>query len=332
MDTRWRTRLERFNAHWMPWISLAGGVATSLLWRQGIDHVRASVVLASLVGLAILLGLFPPWRRRGNARTRLDTLAWWAAVSLAQNVLWFVTPFYLLATSWTSRNALFSLALVGLLVLFSFDVLLQHRVLRNGRIAAVFVALAGLAAYQLLLPVLSGVAPRHAIYASGALAVASALPLGWRRARGRPRAAAFVLAAALGGALAARLALPWIPPAPMRLVAARFALERDGLEPLAALPSLPVGSAPGYVFVAVEAPRGLHETVRLVVAGQEEATSRPLEVEGGRAGGYRLWQPVPRDSAGRVRIAVVTEGGQIVGSASVEIRAGEPVPGPAQGS
>ena len=69
-----------------PWISLAGGVVTALLWREGIDQIRAAVVLASLAGAITLLLLFPPWSRSratGMAGHRwVRSAAWWATVNL----------------------------------------------------------------------------------------------------------------------------------------------------------------------------------------------------------------------------------------------------------
>ena len=316
-----------------PWISLAGGVVTALLWREGIDQIRAAVVLASLAGAITLLLLFPPWSRSratGMAGHRwVRSAAWWATVNLAQNALWFVIPFYVLSTSWLSRNAAFTLLLLALGVLSCFDVFLRERVLRGRGAAVAFVTPALLAALQLFLPILSGVPPRLTVYASGAVAAIAAAGLAWpdaflRRRPGRRSLGAAALVAALG-ALAGRAALPLLAPAPLRLASATFATGRSGLDPdgpVHVLVAAPKGAA--YVFIALEAPRGLTERVRLVVSGEGEHETRPLEVTGGRSGGYRLWAPVRRDAPGRIRAAVRTEGGQIVGAASIEVVAPEP--------
>lgn len=320
-----------------PWISLAGGAVTALLWREGIDQIRAAVVLASLAGAVTLLLLFPPWGRARVPevadRRWIRSAAWWATVNLAQNALWFVIPFYVLSTSWLSRNAAFTLLLAALGVLSCFDAFLRERVLRGGWAAVAFVTPAVLAALQLFLPILTGVPPRFTIYASGAAAAIAGTGLVApaalvRRSGVRRSLRATALVACLGG-LAGRAVLPLLAPAPLRLASASFALGRSGLDPVLPVQSLVAGTAGGaYVFVALEAPRGLSERVRLVVQGESPHESRSLEVSGGRAGGYRLWAPVRCDVPGRIRATVRTEGGQIVGAVSIEAVAAEPFPVP----
>lgn len=324
------------NRRYGPWLSLAVGAATALLWREGVDQIRAAVVLASLAGAVTLLLLFPPWGRARvpgvGHRQWVRAAAGWATVNLAQNALWFVIPFYVLSTSWLSWNAPFTLLLVGLGVLSCFDAFLRERVLRGRWAALAFVTPALLAALQLFLPMLSGVSPRFTIFASGALASVAGTGLVspgtfLRRAGARQSLAAAAIAALLG-ALAARALLPLLAPAPLRLASGSFALGRAGLDPVSPVATLAAGSAaPAYVFVAIEAPRGLEETVRLVVEGEGHHETRPLEITGGRAGGYRLWAPVSGAEPGRIRATVRTEGGQIVGEISIDVVAPAAAPG-----
>lgn len=317
-----------FNARVMPWVSLASGVGFAVLWREGVDGVRAGFVLASLFGAVTLLVIFPPSRRPTShgVPVWLGDAAWWAAVGLAQNAIWFVLPFYALATSWPSWNAPWTLLLMGLAAISCFDVLLREHLLERPRAAALFVAPVALATFQLFLPVLTGIPPRRAIWGAGAAAAATAVLLVVPRSRPRTLLLAVPIAA-LVGALAGRLLLPLLAPAPMRLVSATFALGRSGLDPAEPVDTLPVGRD-AFVFVAVEGPRGLRETVHLVVG---DVASRPLEVEGGRAGGYRLWEPVRATGEGRVVARVVTDGGQLIGriAAGVEEAAAASAPPPA---
>ncbi|MCW5892709.1 MAG: hypothetical protein KIT14_19530 [bacterium] len=313
------------NARVMPWVSLASGVAFAVLWREGVDGVRAAFVLASLFGAVTLLVVAPPWRRGagGGVATWLGEAAWWATVGLAQNAIWFVLPFVVLATTWPSRNAPWTLLLVALAVISCFDLVLREHLLRRPALTAAFVGPVALTTLQLFLPVLTGVPPRHTAWAAGALAGPAVVLLVVRRGRPVTMVAATLGAAAVG-AVVGRLALPLLAPAPMRLVSATFALGRDGLDPVAPVAALPAGrDEPAYVFVAVEAPRGLHETVHLVIG---DAASRPLAVEGGRAGGYRLWGPVPVPADGTVETKVLTEGGQLVGRVAAGV--GPPAPDP----
>jgi hypothetical protein len=323
------------NRRYGPWASLIVGTATAFLWREGIDQIRAAVVLASLAGAVTLLLLFPPWARaprpEAGRSAWLRSAAWWATVSLVQNALWFVIPFYVLSTTWPSRNAPFTLLLIVLGVLSCFDGFLRDRVVRGGASAVAFVAPALLAALQLFLPMLLGVPPRFTIFASGAVAMLAggclvAPDTLLRRLPTRRMLLAVFCLGALG-AVGARALLPLLAPAPLRFVSARFALGRDQLDPVAPVEELVAGaSEPAFAFVAVEAPRGFRETVRLVVDGDRLRETRPLDIEGGRAGGYRLWAPVRVGEPGRIRATVSTEGGQVVGTASIRVLAPEPGP------
>jgi hypothetical protein len=312
------------------WISLGIGAGTAILWRAGIDQIRAAIVLASLATVVVLLLVAPPWEsarpQAVAARPWLSSAAWWATVVLARNALWFVIPFYVLSTTWPSRNAPFTLLLVVLGVLACFHVFLRERVLRGGGVAVAFVAPALLAALQLFLPMLSGVSPRVTSFASGAIAsvLAGCLAAPDRFLRRLPawRAPVAIAFAAALGAVAGRAALPLLAPAPLRVASARFALGRDGLDPVAPVPALVADATrSAFVFVSVEAPRGLRETVRLVVDGDGGGAreTRTLEISGGRPGGYRLWAPLRAHDPGRIRATVRTEGGQIVGAASIDV-------------
>ncbi len=299
-----------------PWLSLAIGVVTAVLWRRGIDLVRASIVIVSLLAALALLWIAPPWRARERTgwRRRIDAAAGWASVNLAQNALSFVLPFFVLSTTWNSGNLVFTSLLAAAAVASCFDAFMRNRVLHHPIPAAIFVGLALFAAFQLVLPVLSGFAPRHVVWFAGALAgaAASSLVIPGRATRGR-----IALFLALGAAVSAglaRLALPLVPPAPLRLVSATFALGRVGLDPVQPIERLAAGqAAPAYVFVSVEAPRGVFESVRLQVEDGSAHRSRPLGIEGGRTGGYRLWTHVRPALPGVVRATVRTLGGQIVG-------------------
>jgi len=309
-----------------PWLALAGGVVSAFLWREGIDAVRATVLLGSMGGVLVLLHAFPPggeppappaagapWRRW------LDVAAWWTTVNLAQSSLWFAIPFYVVSTSWLSANVVFTALLVGLGVLSCFDVWLHQRVLCHAPVAAAFVAIALLATLQLVLPVLTGFPPRHSIWLAGGLAAAAGASLLRLGGATRRRVALELGAVALAGALLAKLLLPLLPPVPLRFVSGTFALGRDGLEPVSPVESLVAGAdAPAYVFVSIEAPRGVRETVQLELAGRRERASRPLEIEGGRKGGFRLWAEVlPPATPGRVSATVRTLGGQVVGRVAI---------------
>jgi hypothetical protein len=322
---------DAFNSRVAPWLALLTGVASAILWREGVDGVRATFILMSLFATVTLLLLFPPWHEPEGAKVRswLHGAAWWAAVSSAQNALWFVIPFYVVSTSWLSRNAPFTLLLIAFGVLSCFDTFVRDRILRRPGAAAIFVLPAVAAALQLFLPVLTGAPPPLTALVAGAVAAASSAALVLPASLSRRRLVSTLGSGALAGALAMRLLLPLVAPAPMRLASGTFALGRSELDPVDPVEVLGVGAAPAYVFVAVEAPRGMREVVHLVVEdGGAERVTRPLVVEGGRKAGYRLWAEVNPRAPGRIRATVITEGGQVVGAVRAEARAAEPAAAP----
>jgi hypothetical protein len=79
------------------------------------------------------------------------------------------------------------------------------------------------------------------------------------------------------------------------------------------------------VVTSITAPVGLHDRVRLVwsLDGVPFQRSRHIEVVGGRTAGYRVWSvvAVPAARAGqRVLLHLETEGGQLIGRASLPVR------------
>lgn len=78
-------------------------------------------------------------------------------------------------------------------------------------------------------------------------------------------------------------------------------------------------------FTAIHAPRGLREQVfhRWLFQGREMLRV-PLQISGGREQGYRAWsckQSFPADAAGRWRVEVVTDAGQLIGVVRFRVEA-----------
>jgi hypothetical protein len=131
--------------------------------------------------------------------------------------------------------------------------------------------------------------------------------------------AAFVLLAAV------EWARPIIPPAPLSLVAGQFGsdyqAESKSVEPV--LTEVPPGQARRlHVITRIKAPLGLKETVqhRWHKNGRLVWASPFIQVTGGREQGFRLWTNYLFDvmEAGAVvRVDAVTEGGQLIGRASI---------------
>ena len=118
---------------------------------------------------------------------------------------------------------------------------------------------------------------------------------------------------------------PYIPPAPLRVAVAQFGSdyqpESKSVEPVL------TDAEPGrerrlHVITPIKAPLGLKETVqhRWHKNGKLVWASPFIQVTGGREQGFRLWTNYLFDvieSGAVVRVDAVTQGGQLIGRASI---------------
>jgi hypothetical protein len=144
----------------------------------------------------------------------------------------------------------------------------------------------------------------------------------------RPRVVGFVVLGAALLAFFAEFVRPFVPPAPLRLVAPSFGTSIRRQPPAVPSPLDTIeASYTGriYVVTPIWAPLGLRDRVRhqWSAAGRPIFTSPYYEVTGGRSQGYRLWTsaPVSALAAGtRLQVDVETEDGQLVGRAHLPVR------------
>jgi len=151
----------------------------------------------------------------------------------------------------------------------------------------------------LALPSLSGLFPR----------------LGWRTIPG-----VLLLAVALGAA--GWWGRTWVPPATLWLtdVAVTMSLDDRQRKPgrgLRELSSAELQANGLYAYTAINAPRGLKERIYHEWTHNGRRVDRiALDISGGREAGYRAWthkRNFPAQPAGRWRVRVVTEAGQMIG-------------------
>ncbi|RPJ73600.1 MAG: DUF2914 domain-containing protein, partial [Acidobacteria bacterium] len=127
--------------------------------------------------------------------------------------------------------------------------------------------------------------------------------------------------------LLAGLGRPLIPPAPLRVVRAEFAttVDRPSLSAVGAVRELPAGwSGRLHALTAIHAPLGLRDRIahRWYLNGRLIDQSASYALTGGRTEGFRLWtSSIVRDlrPGSRVRVDVVTEGGQLVGRSEIRV-------------
>lgn len=238
-----------------------------------------------------------------------------------QESLFFVLPFFLVATTWASGQAAFTTLLMLAALISLIDPLYYRWLARRRWLYLAFHSLTLFAVLLVALPILlrltTGESYRLATIATAILSFPSlsqTVPLGrWWRV---PILVALMLAL---GALVYVLHRA-IPPATLRLAETaitRQVVNREPGPPLSTVSDAALRSEGLIAYTAIRAPRGLHERIYHLWVHEGEVVDRiPLEIDGGREQGYRAWsrkQQFPSDAIGVWQIKVVTEGGQLVG-------------------
>jgi len=241
----------------------------------------------------------------------------WIAQSMSQEILFFVLPFWIRSTTWTSMNALFTVLLVVLAGATVFDPVYQGRIAPRTRLLLLHKALVAFAGLAFVVPVLLGAHTSRALALAGALAgFATAFAV-----RGRRRILA-VPAFAIAGAVAAAICRPWIPPVPLRIESGVFTSGVADKKPLDTLAQASQG-AELWAYTPVFAPSGMTDTLVHDWSGNgQNVASVRLGLQGGRKEGFRTWSSSRRAAArpGEVQVDVSTSGGQLVGRLTIPVR------------
>lgn len=301
--------------------SLVGGLLTLFVFRRELPHARWIIGYLLLLWLLVALSV---QMREGFQATRAGRLVLGAAdytiQSLYHGVLLFLLPAYWASTTPDSRNIVFLLLLVTLVLLATFDPWYRAAVDRLPALIDVFFFVSVFAALNVALP-LVGVPPFSALLLSAWIAVVGLSPA-LRRSRRWPwrRALGVTAIAGIGAATVAFAAPAWIPPAPLFLARATLARDVEAGEPVAPLgPALGPDDLRGLVaFTAVHAPAGLRQPIAHVWRREGRIVSvvRLSPVHGGRREGFRTYSRktvMPSDPSGRWSVDVVTDSGQLIG-------------------
>lgn len=307
---------------WAPWVSLAFG-----LWNAfGVvrHYEQARWVAWMLVGLWIVFGLLAWLRRRahlrggGSRRTNVVLYLFsWASQSLSQEILFFVLPFWIRSTTWTSRNALFTILLLLLAASTLYDPLYMERIARSTRILLLHKSLVAFAGLAFAVPVLLGAHTLQAIALAGGLAgLASAFAWPSRR-----RCRTALLGAFLGSALAVGMS-GWIAPVPLRIDNGVFTSGIRSKLPVDTLRAALRGDEL-WAWTPVFAPSGLDDTIVHTWSRDGRDLARvALLLHGGRKEGFRTWSSSRRASlsTGLVVLDVSSAGGQLIGRMTIPVR------------
>ena len=304
--------------------SFVGGLLTLFVFRRGLPHV--GLIVGYLLLLWLLVAILVQARETLAASERRThrfvlTATEYAVQSLYHGVLLFLLPAYWAATTLTSVNVFFLLALVALALLATFDPWYQAVVHPRPWAGYVFFLVSLFGALNLALPLI-GVPPVAALGVAAWVSVVALTPAvcrarAWTWKRG-------LVATALIGMLAASAALAGraaIPPAPLFLAESRLGWNfppADSVEPRSPINADTLLQNGLIAYTAIYAPAGLKQPVDHIwrLEGQIINVIRLTPVEGGRREGYRTFSrktSFPADPRGRWTVDVTTATGQLIG-------------------
>lgn len=245
--------------------------------------------------------------------------------NLYQQVLFFILPIYYGSATLWSGNFLFVALLAVSALLSTLDVVYDRHLSVRRSLTALFFAFNLFALINVMLPVLWSIGNNWATRVSSILAALGFLTILEPFSQIKRRQYAFAGAAVLSLLVVVEWARPFVPPAPLRLLAGQFGAayqaESKSLDPV--LTEADPGQARRlHVITPIKAPLGLKETVqhRWHKNGRLVWASPFIQVTGGREKGFRLWTNYQFDvlePGAVVRVDVVTEGGQLIGRARI---------------
>lgn len=317
------------------------GVASFVLVDRQEDFARviALVMLVSWLWL-VLENVLQHWLDvRFRFRLPAPVLRY-ATQLVHQESLFFALPFLVFATAWNSAQALFTSALICAALVSVLDPVYYKWLAPRRWLYLGYHTLALFVVLLTVLPIILHVPTSHSyMYALLAAVVLSFPSLAVAiKAPGYWRGALLVLLVATLG-LVGWYGRFWVPPSTLRLAEMEVALQVDResrapQDPVRQVSTAQLRERGLYAYTAIDAPLGLQERIYHVwMFDGMEVDRIPLDIRGGRENGYRAWthkRHFPQATAGRWRIEVVTESGQLVGRLRFEVTEGAAVSPPAE--
>lgn len=310
----------------VPFASFAMGASSYFLVQR---QARLAQWLTALMLIGWLVLLFEGLLCRLLARyfgERIPQAALrFAAQCLHQETLFFVLPFFLATTTWSSGQAVFTGLLIVAAAASSVDPIYVEGIAQRRWLFLGFHAFTLFAALLAAGPIMLSLTTGQSIALAAAVMSVCALPSfndalrtsHWRRW--------FLLAClSLGLGLATWCGRFWIPPATLHATGIEITTQMNTADRIPGrnrhrFTAAEIAADGLYAFSAIKAPRGLHQTVLHVWSHNGRVIDRiPLKIKGGnRKLGYRSWSHKLSFGAhpdGRWRVAVVTDDGQLIGA------------------
>lgn len=323
--TQWVPRLVALTERWpwaIPLFGFVSGLASFFLVerKEQVAQIIAALMLASWCWLTLekLLRLYV--NRWFGVELPKPLLSYFTQL-VHQESLFFIIPFFFVTTAWNSGQMVFTgllllAALVSLIDPFYFRWLAPRRWL--------YFAFHGLTLFAVLLTALPIIfqMPTALSYAWAlGIALGITLPsvaaeLSWQWWQ---RLTLLILIAVMV-ILLAFVVRPWVPPATLWLT--QMAVTDSISDDRSPENSLRIISHEQlhrglYAYTAIRAPRGLNERIYHEWQLNGKPVDRVgLDINGGRAAGYRAWTHkvnFPANSIGRWQVRVVTDTHQLIG-------------------
>lgn len=307
--------------------ALLFGVGIMWLGARNYNFLRVTVFHVGFIWLSSLylpkLLNHPRLSPRWAGRLRL--VVNYFNKNFYQQVLFFILPIYYGSATVSSGNVIFVLVLTISAVLSTLDVVYdRHLSVRRG-LAALFFAFNLFALINVMLPVLWSIGNNWATRVSAVFAALGFVTIFQPFSQVRYRQYAVAVGTAMLILVLVEFGRPYIPPAPLRVVAAQFGsdyqTETKSVDPV--LTEVEPGQGRRlHVITPIKAPLGLEETVqhRWHKNGKLVWASPFIQVTGGREQGFRLWTNYLFDviePGAMVRVDAVTQGGQLIGRARI---------------
>lgn len=274
--------------------SLVSGTGTLFIFRRGIDYFPWFVGYLLLLWLAAVVFAHARMALKARGRRVVGLLVDYTIQTLNHGLLLFLLPIYYASTTLTSRNVWFLVLLVGAALLTTIDPWYRAAILHFRWIELFLFGFGLFAALNVAFPLLR-VQSSWALHMSGFVSVLALAPVFHRpETPWRPA----ILQACSCAVLASILLWParaWIPPVPLRLARATFAMSVADLEPNQSVSEISATQLHEWGALAcltsVDAPAGLREPIYHVWRKDGATVARIAlsPIRGGRLGGFRTY-------------------------------------------
>ncbi|WP_348761452.1 DUF5924 family protein [uncultured Salinisphaera sp.] len=329
MQTCMDSRIGRFVLRWrrfLPVASFALGLGSYFLVQRQNALAQWLTVLMLVGWIALLFeGLLHRWLARWMGE-RLPILAVrFATQALHQETLFFVLPFFIASTTWSSPQCLFTLLIIAAAVASAVDPLYYDGIAARRSLFFGYHAFTLFVALLAAGPIIGSMTTGTTIAIASVVTAGCALPSFNDVIRTR-HWSRWLLMAALSVALAGTAwgVRFWIPPATLSAKRMVVTTQMDtqnrqpGADQTRFAPQALAANGL-YVFSAIKAPRGLKQQIFHVWSHNGEVVDRiPLDIVGGtRERGYRAWShktALGADPSGHWQVAAVTDDGQLIGA------------------